>query len=78
MANADKFCWTGPGQVQVINFDPSSVTPAYARKLEQTVNEADMDPDEKLIALGYIRNKEYMPLFHLLTEYRIPLPSWRA
>jgi hypothetical protein len=47
MANADKFCWTGPGQVQVINFDPASVTPAYALKLEQTVNDADMDPGEK-------------------------------
>ena len=27
MEHADKFCWTGPGQVQVIDFDPASVTP---------------------------------------------------
>ncbi|MGO9773622.1 MAG: hypothetical protein ACLPSW_29585 [Roseiarcus sp.] len=78
MENADKFCWTGPGQVQVIDFDPASVTPAYALKLEQTVNDSDMEPSEKLIALGYIRDKHYEVLFHLLAEYEIPLPSWRA
>lgn len=78
MEHADKFCWTGPGQVQVIDFDPGSVTEAYARKLEQTVNDAVMGPDEKLIALELIRDKEYEVLFHLLAEYEIPLPSWRA
>jgi hypothetical protein len=28
MENKDKFMWTGPGQVQVIDFDPASVTEA--------------------------------------------------
>jgi hypothetical protein len=75
MEHADKFCWTEAGQVQVIDFDPASVTPAYARNLEQTVNNADMDPGEKLIALGYIRDKHFGVLIHLLAEHEIPLPS---
>ena len=78
MENKDKFMWTEPGQVQVIDFDPASVTEAYARKLEQTVNDSDILPSEKLIALGYIRDKDYEVLFHLLAEYEIPLPSWRV
>jgi hypothetical protein len=61
--------------VQVIDFDPASVTPAYALKLEQTVNDADMEPSEKLIALGYIRDRRFGVLIHLLAEHEIPLPS---
>ena len=79
MEHADKFCWTGPGQVRVIDFDPSEVTEAYSRELEQTVNDSDILPGEKLIALGYIRDKEVPGrVSDLLAEYEIPLPSWRA
>lgn len=78
MENKDKFMWTEPGQVQVIDFDPASVTEAYARKLEQTVYNSDMVPDDKLVALEMIRDKHYDVLIHLLAEYEIPLPSWRV